>query len=312
MTKDLFCIINLESGGGSSSKKVKPLVSTLEKLNINHELIYTKSKGHATALARELVKEKVPAIAAVGGDGTVSEVAAGFFTEEGQLIQGKEKLTKVLIVPTGSGCDLARTLNLPSKLSGCISLIKDGSPRNIDMGVVHSTDEDGTPIVRPFINIVDVGMGGEVIEIMEKKGKGWFPTLDYFFSTVQGLIQYENKFLEVDVEGNKVKKEMNIAVVANGKFFGSGMKIAPSADPFDGKFTVVLIDAMSKPYLLSKLGALREGRHMNQPGVTTFEAKKVKISSPGRAMLDLDGELAGVCPMEVSMVEAAVPVFLPK
>ena len=120
-------------------------------------------------------------------------------------------------------------------------------------------------------------MGGEVIEIMEQKGKGWFPTLDYLFSTVQGLIQYENKLLEVEVEGNTIKKEMNIAVVANGKFFGSGMKIAPTADPFDGKFTVVIIDAMSKPYLISKLGALREGRHMNQPGVTVFRGKKGRL-----------------------------------
>ena len=312
MSTDLYCIVNPESGGGSSSKKVKPITATLDKMNVAHEVLYTKSKGHATALARELVKAQVPAIAAVGGDGTVSEVAAGFFTEEGQLIQGKEKKTKILIVPTGSGCDLARTLNLPSKLSACISLFKEGEPRNIDMGIVQSVEEDGTPITRPFINIVDVGMGGEVIEIMEQKGKGWFPTLDYLFSTVQGLIQYENKLLEVEAEGNTIKKEMNIAVVANGKFFGSGMKIAPTADPFDGKFTVVIIDAMSKPYLISKLGALREGRHMNQPGVTVFEAKKVKISSPSRAMLDLDGELAGVCPMEVSMVESAVPVFLPK
>ena len=85
-------------------------------MNVAHEVLYTKSKGHATALARELVKEQVPAIAAVGGDGTVSEVAAGFFTEEGQLIQGKEKKNKDPYCTNGFSCDLARTLNLPSKL----------------------------------------------------------------------------------------------------------------------------------------------------------------------------------------------------
>lgn len=293
-------------------KRAALIEKILQERGVSYEVMYTNAKGHAIELARSLVEQNAKSIVAVGGDGTASEVGAGFFTSEGKLIQQSEKISRLCVLPAGSGCDLARSLQLPASLEDCLNLVDHGDVRAMDAGIVKSTLANGDQLIRPFINIVDVGMGGEVIELMEKKERGWFPTMDYLISTIQGLIQYENKNLTIEVNEQKIEKKMNLAVVANGQYFGSGMRIAPTADLFDGKFTVVLIDAMSKPYLISKLGTLRKGTHVNSDGVSVLETDKIKIWSSDKALLDLDGELAGQCPMEVEMVAGAIPVFIPR
>ena len=111
---------------------------------------------------------------------------------------------------------------------------------------------------------------------------------------------------------DKIDKEgiFNGAIVANGKYFGSGMKIAPHAEPNDGLFDVVILGDMGKVEIIFKFGKIRSGTHIYEDKVEVTRAKKVTVETQGDAFLDVDGEVPGKCPAEFSMVAQAIEIII--
>ncbi|HNA80764.1 MAG TPA: hypothetical protein PKY99_14985, partial [Turneriella sp.] len=127
-----------------------------------------------------------------------------------------------------------------------------------------------------------------------------------------GLIGYKNKNLEIILDKKqKFEGVYNGVIVALGKYFGSGMKIAPDAVPDDGLFDIVMLGEMSKIEMVAKMQKLRTGTHIFEKNITVHRAKHVSIRSEGRALLDCDGEMPGECPADFTILPGALNVVVP-
>lgn len=301
-------IINKHAGNGRMGRRWQEIEQILKNHITDYIVKETRGRGHATDLCREAIDAGSKNIIAVGGDGTISEVASGFFNENGKPLATKSNLG---ILPAGSGSDFSRTINMPHDYDEAIEILKKAKTRTIDAGIVSFTDYQGIAQKRPFINIAEVGIGGEVIEILEKRGKGLGSWLSYQLATIEGLIKFELKDMQITIDGNPLEGKYAGVIVANGQYFGSGMKIAPHAILDDGLFDVVIIGSGSKFDMLLKMPKVRDGSHIEDDAIQVIRAKEVKVTAHQRALLDIDGEQPGDCPAEFSLVEKAVSVIVP-
>jgi YegS/Rv2252/BmrU family lipid kinase len=305
-------IVNPQAGGGKSEKQLKELLAEIEAIYGNAKIVFTERKLHATELARGAVQAGSELIVAVGGDGTISEVAAGFFDEKGKAMKPVRQAPALGILPAGSGSDYAKTLGIPRASAIALQILQTKKTRTVDAGLVEFVGLNGQKTKRIFINIADVGIGGEVVDILERQGKRLGSFLSYQLATLRGLIGYKNKNLEITIDKKqKFDGTYNGIIVALGKYFGSGMKIAPNAEPDDGYFDVVMLGDMSKLEMVAKMQKVRTGSHIFDKKVTVHRAKQVSIRADARALLDCDGEMPGECPAEFTILPAALKVVVP-
>lgn len=305
-------IVNPQAGGGKSERELKRLILEIESIYANAKVQYTDAKGHATDLARAAVLGDAELIVAVGGDGTISEVAAGFFDAKGKPLKTLKQAPVLGILPAGSGSDYAKTLGIPRSSAIALQILQTRHTRTVDVGLIDFIDLNGNKAKRIFINIADIGIGGEVVDILERQGKRMGAFISYQIATLRGLIGYKNKQLEIIIDKTqKFEGTYNGVIVANGKYFGSGMKIAPNAVCDDGLFDVIMLGEMGKLEMIAKMQKVRSGNHIYDKGVTVHRAKHVSIKSDSRALLDCDGEMPGTCPAEFSILPSALKVVVP-
>ncbi len=311
-TDSAVFIVNPQAGGGKSEKQLKQLLADIASIYGNAQIQYTERKEHATELSRAAVKAGAELIVAVGGDGTISEVAAGFFDANGKALKPLKQAPALGILPAGSGSDYAKTLGIPRASAIALQILQTKKTRTVDAGLIEFVGNNGKKTKRVFINIADVGIGGEVVDILERQGKKLGAFLSYQIATLRGLVGYKNKQLEVTLDKKqKFDGEYNGIVVALGKYFGSGMKIAPDAECDDGLFDVVMLGQMSKLEMVAKMQKLRKGTHIFEKNINVYRAKHVTIRSATRALIDSDGEMPGECPAEFSILPAAIKVVVP-
>lgn len=313
-TPDYAVIVNPHSAAGRTRKNWQNTQNLFARQVESFEVYHTQYQRHATELSAQLVERNVPVIIAVGGDGTISETAAGFFNEKGRPRQAKTRKNRTAlgIIAAGSGSDLIRTLNIPRDIEAALEVIKNDNRRDLDMGLVEYISHEGKKVKEPFINIADVGIGGEVIEILENQGKSAGGWLSYQLASLRGLIQYKHKKMVIHIDSEvTLKGEFFGVIVANGKYFGSGMKVAPGANPEDGLFDIIIMKGRDKFTIALQMAKVRNGSHINADGIEVFRGRKVIVETEDRALLDLDGEQPGLCPAEFSMVENAIPVIVP-
>ena len=163
----------------------------------------------------------------------MNEIANGFY-EDRRIINPEATLG---IVPSGTGCDLIRSLNIPAGLKGALQVITDAPSVRMDVGRVRYTVEQRRPKKSGFfLNIADFGLGGEVVrEVTERRLQR--KASSYVRCLVSTMIRYRNKRVRIRVDGRDLPDgEYLIGAVANGKIFGKGMKVAPGAELDDGLF----------------------------------------------------------------------------
>lgn len=305
-------IVNPASGGGKTKKRWPEMEKIFREELPNSEIIFTAKRLEATEITRRKIRAGAKVIVAVGGDGTISEVVAGFFEENGKPLKPLAKAPSLGIVAGGSGSDLIRTLGIPRDFMQSIATLKTDKPHVLDAGHITYKNFDGKPAGRVFINVADVGIGGEVIEILEKQGKALGGFISYQLATLRGLLKYRNKNMKITLDSKKVLEGLyNGVVVANGKYFGSGMKIAPGANPTDGLFDVVLLKAMSKWKMIAKAGKLRKGTHVDDKDVEVTRARTIRVETVQKALVEIDGELPGTAPVEFKILPRAIKVLMP-
>jgi len=310
--ESIVFIVNPQAGGGKSEKQLTNLLVEIRSIYANAKIEHTQDREHATELARAAVKAGAECIVAVGGDGTIGEVAAGFFDAAGRALKSGKQAPILGILPAGSGSDFARTLGIPRAPSLALQILRTAHVKTIDAGLIDFIGKDGQKTKRIFINIADVGIGGEVVDILERQGKKLGAYVSYQLATLRGLIGYKNKSLEITIDKKqKFEGTYNGVIIANGKYFGSGMKIAPNAEVDDGFFDVVMLGEMSKLEMVAKMQKLRKGTHIFEKNITVHRAKHVAIRSQTRALIDCDGEMPGECPAEFLILAGALKVIVP-
>ena len=220
LKKKLCFIVNPISGFGKQ-KVIEKLINDYLNLSIyDYKVVYTKAAKHATELSKKAVSENYDIVVAVGGDGSINEIARSLINTT----------TSLAIVPAGSGNGLARHLNIPLKLIQAIELINTGKSRKIDSCQLN--DEF-------FFNVAGLGFDAFIgFKIAKLTKRGFFA---YFKLIAKGFSQYKDQEYELIIDGKKYTKNAFLICFANGSQWGNGAFISPQSTISDGILNVAIL-----------------------------------------------------------------------
>ena len=291
-------IVNPSSASGRTGEVWPQIASDLRSQFGAFSPVFTKHRGDAAALAGDAARKGAKLIIACGGDGTVSEVANGILTS------GKD--AELGILPSGTGGDFRRTLEIPSQSRAAARVLSTGRTVKIDVGRISFIDHDGHEAMRYFLGVASCGMSTKVIERVKAK------KISFASSLVQTAVRTEPARLVVQLDDSHERHLVVLNLcVANARYFGGGMKIAPDAKLTDGKFDVVGIGDLSALKLFTSAPRVYLGSHLSMPEVSHALARKVSIKSADRAAeisLEVDGELPGKLPATFQIIPEALRV----
>jgi YegS/Rv2252/BmrU family lipid kinase len=239
----------------------------------------------------------------VGGDGSVNEVVQG--------IAGRTDV-ELAVIPRGTGWDFARSLGLPRSIDKAVDVALTGRSRELDLGRVSYREWAGDERHSWFANIASVGMSGAIAQRANDTSKAFGGKASYVWATFAVFARWRNTEVEVTVDAERRRGRMHDVVVANGSFFGGGMKICPDAVPDDGAFDVLLIGDLTKRDLLLTLPKTFRGSHLPHPKAELLRGANVTVAAPEPLPIQLDGEQPGTSPASFELVRRALRVRVPR
>ena len=269
---------------------------------------HTTAPGEMTVLVRQAIHAGAERIVVVGGDGSVNEAVNGFFEDDQPI--GTEVVLAVW--PVGTGCDFARTIGM----SG-VSIdqsFASATDRRVDVGKASFTSLQGRSESRYFLNIASFGSSGLVAQKVNTTHKLLGGKLSFYFGTLRGLLGYQNQRVRLMID-DKTDETMliNTVAVANGRYFGGGMMIAPHALHDDGALDIVVVGDIGMMTFLKDSPLLYRGTHLAQPYIRSFRGRIVKVEPLGDTpvLLEFDGEQAGKLPVRYEILPQALRLFSP-
>ena len=299
-------IVNPRAGGGLSESRWAKLVGPLTDGLGPFDSAFTTAGGHAVLLAHEAAAAGRRLIIALGGDGTISEVANGI------LAAGAGAKTELGIIPRGTGGDFRRMLELPSRLAEAARNVREKPANVIDAGRVVFTAHDGSQALRFFVNVASFGFSSAVASKANASSKRFGGKVAFLGATVRALASYDNTDVWLGVDGGaRQRRRVLMAAVGNGRYFGGGMKVCPQATLDSGRLDLVVIGDFSRLDVLAKVGRLYSGSHLSLEQVhnqTITRLEAVPVEPDAIVPLELDGETPGRLPATFEVIPAALRV----
>jgi YegS/Rv2252/BmrU family lipid kinase len=303
-------VVNPNSQGGNVGKRWSHLADQIRR-EVPFEEVLTKGPGDATALTRDALKAGATRVVALGGDGTINEVVNGFFDNGAPIAPG----AALAYLPQGTGGDFRKTLGVPKEFADAVTCLARDRRRTIDLGRIDYTTRSGGRGVRMFANIASFGMSGMVDHAINDSKKR-FGSLSFLWATTKTTLRYQNQRVRLRFDDDKdaVDLTINTVAIANGRFFGGGMMIAPDAQLDDGLFDVVAMGDLGLRELVMNSRRLYKGTHLSHDKVSVRRAKVVQADPAGagdKVELDVDGETPGLLPARFAVVPRAIDVVAP-
>jgi diacylglycerol kinase (ATP) len=308
MSERPLVIVNPAARNGAVGRLWETLAGTLSAHGIDAETVHTARPGHATELARDGLREGPRLVVAVGGDGTVNEVVNGFF-EDGTAVAPEAELA---IVPIGTGRDGVRTYGISGKPERAIALIADGATRTIDLGRATYSAHGGGEESRIFLNIASCGLSGAVAERANRTSKRLGGTPAFLWATVATFARWKNVSFKVTIDGDERELVANNTIVANGRYFGGGMKIAAEAKPDDGLLDAIVFGDVGRLDLALNMHRLYRGTILRHPKASHRLARSVSVAPARPLPIEIDGEQPGVTPVRFEVLPAALRLRVPR
>src|ERR1043165_4219433 len=328
-------IVNPASASGATGAAWPGAASEVRRHFGPFEVAFTKRGGEAVEIAEREARAGRRFLIACGGDGTVNEVANGI------LRAGTP--SELGVLPSGTGGDFRRTIRMPLRTADAARRLREGLTRAIDAGRVAFKSDRGQLTdggkeltsgggeltgggaeeeTRFFLNVASFGMGGEVIRrVKERAG---LPTgasrlhggkLSFALAAIQSTLAFEKPAVRVALD-SRAASQLTVTnfCVANARYFGGGMKIAPAALLDDGLFDVVAVGDLSALKVLASSYRVYLGTHLGMQQVQHARARLVTARPTGseEVKLEIDGELAGRLPATFEILPGALRVRCPK
>jgi diacylglycerol kinase (ATP) len=251
--------------------------------------------GHLAEAAREA---QGSLLVVIGGDGTVNEVVNG--------VAGTE--AEIAVLPCGTGQDFGRTHGIPDRFDDAVRVALGDVTRTIDLGRVECEGAES----RFFANVGSAGMSGSVARRANSMTKAFGGRATFFYALTREFLAWQNTRVVVELDGG-VRREgpMHDVIVANGRYHGGGMKLAPEAQQNDGAFDVVLIGDVTKPDFITTAPKLYSGRYLSHPKVELLRSPTVAVEAAEPLPLEVDGEPIGTTPARFEVVPSALRLRVP-
>jgi diacylglycerol kinase (ATP) len=301
-------IVNPHAGNGSTGSNWSH-IEAIARDRLGHFQTYmTQHPGDAVRFAEDAVAKDTGLLVCVGGDGTLNEVINGIMMHE----ESKRSSTMLGFVPNGTGCDFARTLPIPQNIEHAINAIAGGDARAIDLGRLSFRDHCGHECRRYFHNITSFGLGGDVAQRVNRTTKAFGPFISFMWATLISIFLYGKKRIRIKID-NGFEQEFTVwnVAVANGRYHGGGMWVAPDALIDDGLLNVTVMGDLTLPEVFLNLPNLYNGRIYDIDKVALFTGKKIEALSDQKVLLDVDGEQPGMMPIVIHVVPAALKIITP-
>jgi YegS/Rv2252/BmrU family lipid kinase len=285
-------IITNPSAGHGRGEILRRLVASLRTHGVAPDVVMTSARGHASELARAAVEDGRRYVIAVGGDGTVHEVVNGLVDAETGLVRGDDPVLGV--VGGGSGCDLLRTFGLDRSPEVLAHHLASDAWTRIDLGRVTVATPEGGTSTRVFANIAEVGFGGAVAGLANRLPRR-LGRARYGAAIIGSVHRFRRVQMTVEVDGGTVTEPVCNVLVANGQFFGGGLKVAPRAQPADGRLNVQSWGG-SPIDVIRAQPQLRTGAHLARADVREWNSTKVRVEAASSVLVEADGEAIGRAP----------------
>ena len=299
-------IVNPVAGGYSVHREWPRISRQLRNIGLSFDHEFTGGEGHAIEIARQAADTGYRYLIAVGGDGTVSEVANGILcsTHSGSTILG--------MVSIGTGGSFARSLGIAQDYIGACSLLTGQGRAIIDAGIVQCSSQ-GRPLQRFFVNVADVGFGAVIVDAWKRLPTRFGHSINFRLRTVEGLrclLTHRNKLIKLRV-GDEIEAIRSCTVVvANGQYFAGGMQIAPHARLDDGLLDVLTVGDVGKFELLKMWPTLYSGSHIRYPKIGERKTTTVTIESNEQLLVEADGDIIGESPASFWVIPSALTVVV--
>jgi len=309
-------IINPESAGGATREAWPGIATEMATHFGAFTPKFTSHSGEGIEIAANAARKGTKLIIACGGDGTISEVANGI------LASGSE--AELGILPSGTGGDFRKTIGIPGRAGDAARILRDGRTRQIDVGRVTFLKDDGEHESRYFLGVASFGMSADVIARVKAGGREWLPAktprwlngrISFGLAMVRAAVKTPASRVIVQLD-DEPARQMTVAnlCIANARYFGGGMKIAPNAKLADSKFDVISIGDLGAPRILANAPRLYLGAHLGMSEVEHTLAKKLSARPLYKDQLiefEVDGELPGYLPATFQILPKALRVRCP-
>jgi diacylglycerol kinase family enzyme len=326
---ELIIILNPNSQGGATGKNWNETYSLIKDfLPKHHRIIFTKKPNDGMTVTRKLLKEGYRNIVALGGDGTINEIANGFFDiklkNNFSIHDTKFRPASTLnlinpkgicwISPSGTRNVLAASLGLPHQGNEALMRIRHMKKRKIDVIGVVATDKENHNVThnRIVLNAAEIGVGAEIIDRSKKVRN---KVKSRILSTVAGIVStlptYESNECDIIIDRNKkITTKVTMAVIANGKFLGGKFKAAPRADFSDGLLDLIIMKNSGSFKMLDELIEMKsDNEYSKEEDILYYQGSEVKIISKERDVtVSLDGEPVGILPAVFKVYHNAMSI----
>ncbi len=301
-----------------SIKKLKKTITTISNTFENYDIkLYTSvDEEHYAQLCKDALEDKYDHIILVGGDGTVNKginsIINYFQVNESKQVNDFDwnaiSNIKVGVYPAGSGNDFVKTIYKDTSLQTLKQLIKKQSHQMIDVGWVSFQNLQFQEEIRFFMNITDVGMGGETVRKKENLPKWMGAGFSYFWAITSTVATYVKCNVKAYNEHFFWEGKVINMVVANGKYFGNGLGIAPDAEVTDGNFSFVIIGDITLLDYFKHLNSVKKCLKIKHKKVSYHTLDKVTIesNSSDKITIDMDGEFIGTAPMTLQCLHRKI------
>ncbi len=304
------CIVcNPMAGYGKSAKMLPEIVKDLGRLGVFPDVFSSEYPKHSVELAKGACRSGYQIVVAMGGDGTVGEVANGILTSG---IPG----VAMGVIPAGTGNDFVAGNRLFTGTAEALETLSRPQFRNMD--VILYSDASGQR--RYAMNSFGIGYDAYVVKRVSELSSRRLGHFSYMLEALRGLVRFNPAALAVKITespldgspppGRELESVWLFAVV-NSERFGGGMKVCPGANSWDGRIDYAFLAGMSRLGLVKLIFLVRSGKHIGQPGVFRGQAQEVTFFAPAGFPCHLDGDTVdAVYPATVKVLPAALPLVV--
>jgi diacylglycerol kinase (ATP) len=305
-SRQAFIVVNPKAQNGRAGKEWPRLEQMIrEGYHGEYRVEFTSCPLHATSLTRQALREGYDIVVALGGDGLLNEVVNGFF--EGGRATNPDSMMGVL--PFATAADFVKTIGIPRDFKEAVRCLDGSSSKVCDVGLISCDSLEGQPLTRCFINVAEFGVGADVVDRVNRTTKRFGGRTSFTWGILRTIPFYKNKTVSYSIDrGAETEERINNFVIANGRFYGAGLKPAPNAEIDDGLFDISVIGDVGLFESITSLGKLRDGTYLELPKVTSKRGTAVSARCSEQVLIEADGEVVGKLPASFVLLPSALRV----